>query len=609
MNSIKTTEMLCKFNKECNYFNENKITVNKDVVRVEPGFTSPTQKEKCLAILAKAANDQENPLAHSLRNEIIQLAQNPITQNSPDLFPLFQATLIPQKLTFFKTLAKETKTLTGEIDNLNLAQIMQSQFLSYMLEDNLIQEEGTYLEDFPFCDSIDKENIEQYLQYAQTGLLPNTQKKLTSLLKTADFLLDNRPDSLIIDKFKDFSLEECAETLASNLPARFQWTTEKILMDRIAYLCKSLSPEATKAFFLGLAEKLGDSASQLCYLSLLETNISMKELQEITKLFPKITSLNIENCQGLIERDTSYEDFNLEDLTQLKIGSSNFTHEALALFKSSLLQDLDISHSPNITELPKLPELKNLNASYTSLTNAGIASFKGSKLQDLDISRSLNITELPILPELKKLNVSYTRLNSAGIASLGSSKLQDLDISRSLKITELPILQHLLKLKAVNADLTNAGMTSLEGSLLQDLDVSHCMWMRRPPHLPNLLKLNISSTFLSEAYITSLEGSLLQDLDLSNTTTIAGLPILPQLRKLKAVNSHLTTEGIASLEHSKLQDLDIRECRRIKMRPPLPYLVKLNNSNATKRTNPLLSSIKGTSGLAEAGTRKNPRLI
>jgi len=460
MNNIKAIDVLVNFKEDPNYFKTHMITVNGQNIKVQNGETSPKEKEKCIALwktLMKKGNNRPNRAL--IRKNVFALAENQTARNDRDLLPLFNSIITNHKISVYETYENEKTKET--IPNLSLAQIIHSNLLLTTIDEDLNNPKKP--QDIPFT-GIDKKTLQLYLNYSNKEIISHTPSELIDILKMFNYLDDIRPTSLITDQFKNFSLEQCLEAITLSIP-RVQHITEELLMDRIADLCKDLDAEKVKDCFLQLSSRLGGVTDQITYLNLSSTKISMKELHEITSLFPNITSLKIgtrlqltNNNSSLTSSEASFDifsetPFNLSKLSKLEITSTHLTNDHLALFKASPIKELNICSCQKITTLPLFSHLVHLDAIETGLTDEGIANLTHSPLKELHIRYCKKITTLPLLPHLITLDATWTGLTNDGIANLTNSPLQELVIRDCQEITELPLLPHLVKLTAAGTGL------------------------------------------------------------------------------------------------------------------------------------------------------------
>ena len=109
MNLSSTLNILSNFNNDPGYFEIHKITVDGERAFIETGCTTPEEKQKCIAIWTRIANEPSNALVEQAREDIVSLAKRSLTQNEPDLLPLFHSIITQLTLLFTQILEMRQK--------------------------------------------------------------------------------------------------------------------------------------------------------------------------------------------------------------------------------------------------------------------------------------------------------------------------------------------------------------------------------------------------------------------------------------------------------------------------------------------------------------------
>ena len=275
----------------------------------------------------------------------------------------------------------------------------------------------------------------------------------------------------------------------------------------------------TNASAISFLNRVGD---RLKVLDLSYTNISLADMEDLTKSFTKLEKLILVGCRnitnasaisflnrvgtGLKVLDLSYTDISLASLEDL---ATSFTK----LEKLILVGCRNITDASAICFLNRVGTgLKVLDLSVTNISLAGMEDLATSfnKFEELRLVDCRNITDASAISflnrvgtGLKVLDLSVTNISLAGMEDLATSftKLEKLILVGCLNITDASAISFLNRvgtgLKVLNLSYTDISLASLEDLTasfpeLKVLNLRNCPNITEPGVISLLSKVGTS---------------------------------------------------------------------------------------------------------------------
>merc|ERR1711988_1299494 len=180
----------------------------------------------------------------------------------------------------------------------------------------------------------------------------------------------------------------------------------------------------------------------------------------------------------------SFGSVSVPQLRVLEIENNQLVAAQSSQLKNMKLNVLAVSDNPLLSSGSSPPQLPKWITKIKSLKELHAANIGAKKLPNsidnlvnlkiLDISRNVFKTELPTLPDVKELTVENCRMPEIWPSIYKLTGLKDLDLS-SNKLTSIPSfggLSQLKKLDVSRNDLTSLAL-GLKNLFLSDFDCSH----------------------------------------------------------------------------------------------------------------------------------------
>ena len=326
-----------------------------------------------------------------------------------------------------------------------------------------------------------------------------------------------------------------------------------------------------------------------------ELTIDSPEYKRLGTLPHSLDSLTLKQTQ--LERLSNMERLSL---TQLVLEGNQKLNDLSPLAQQNTLQDLNISGSPELTELPwrDLTGLLALRIHETSIFDvSGLAELENLRVLELEGRGELEqIPNLHKLTRLRVLKLTNTRLKDLDFLE-GLLNLQDIYLESNHVLNDVDALASLPKLAHLTL-VTNRKLSwghIPELPTLQSFELRFSVGMQDVSGIqkfPNLTKLSLLDDDLVENYQNALEGiaqlKRLDTLELVRNDALKDLGFLqelPNLCELRIIGSHNLEQEAFSLLAGlmQLEALELKDCRHLE---DLGFLDRMNLKALYLEANP-----------------------
>ncbi|GMJ06002.1 hypothetical protein like AT4G19050 [Hibiscus trionum] len=275
-------------------------------------------------------------------------------------------------------------------------------------------------------------------------------------------------------------------------------------------------------------------------------------LLEDVNIVEKLTALTVLEISGSRDCNILLPDDFFSRVSQLRsLDFSGTGIESLPASFSELteLRRLILKRCPNLKELPKLGNFKNLEiidlSECTSFKKIQEKSFRAlEKLKVINFSHT-QIEKLPIVKTLENLSIILLK---------GCTALSGMRLLKDVKSIKVLDLSGATNIKEIMYDCFE------EATNLRELDLSETKIQYLPPAIGDLQKLRLKNCNLLRN-LPALNGQVrLEELDLSGCTMLEHLPDLSDLKKLKILNltgTKLWSEELAKSLTDEIEGLEI----------------------------------------------------